>query len=53
MSQYNPSLTETDAASITLPRPPRKLRGIPLVATWAILIAAPWVVIYHVTKLVF
>ena len=52
MSQYNPPLTELDAA-IAAPGPARKLRGLPLVATWAILIAAPWVVIYHAAKLVF
>lgn len=28
-----------------------KLRGIPLVATWVALTAAPWVAIYHLVQL--
>ena len=32
--------------------PTAKLRGIPLIATWAALIAAPWAVIYGAMSLV-
>ncbi|WP_167525318.1 hypothetical protein [Roseomonas genomospecies 6] len=55
MSQYTPAVgsTETVAFPLPLPKPARKLRGLPLVAVWGGLIAAPWVILYQAAKLVF
>ena len=51
MAQYIPTLDPIDGASSSEERSAKKLTGLPLVATWAVLIAAPWVVIYQVAKL--
>ncbi|UKJ77116.1 hypothetical protein [Azospirillum brasilense] len=57
MSQYNPAVGTTETASfplpLTAPAPAKKLRGLPLVALWGGLIAAPWVILYQATKLMF
>ncbi|MBK4719443.1 hypothetical protein JJL56_11220 [Azospirillum sp. YIM DDC1] len=57
MSQYNPAVGTTETVSfpppLTAPAPAKKLRGLPLVALWGGLIAAPWVVLYQAAKLVF
>ena len=50
MSQYIPTLDPPDSASSSEERKAKKLTGLPLVATWAVLIAAPWVVIYQVVQ---
>ncbi|CAO3458143.1 hypothetical protein [Azospirillum argentinense] len=59
MSQYNPAVGTTETVSFPLPltapapAPAKKLRGLPLIALWGGLIAAPWVVLYQAAKLVF
>lgn len=57
MSQYNPAVGTTETVSfpppLSAPAPAKKLRGLPLVALWGGLIAAPWVVLYQAAKLVF
>ncbi|CAO3455952.1 hypothetical protein [Azospirillum argentinense] len=55
MSQYNPAVGTTETVSFPLPlaAPAKKLRGLPLVALWGGLIAAPWVILYQAAKLVF
>ncbi len=61
MSQYNPAVGpavgpaagSTETVAFPLPKPARKLRGLPLVAVWGGLIAAPWVILYQASKLVF
>lgn len=50
MSQYIPTLDPIDSASSCDERKVKRLTGVPLVATWAVLIAAPWVVIYQVVR---
>lgn len=50
MSQYIPTLDPIDSASSSGDRKVKKMTGLPLVATWAVLIAAPWVVIYQVVR---
>ncbi|MBP2292451.1 hypothetical protein [Azospirillum rugosum] len=52
MSQYIPTLDPIDSTSSRDERTVKKLTGMPLVATWAVLIAAPWVVIYQVVQFV-
>lgn len=53
MSQFNPAVRPNDGVSFVVLPKTEKMRGLPLVATWAALIAAPWVVIYGVATLVF
>ncbi|GAA4254570.1 hypothetical protein [Azospirillum formosense] len=57
MSQFNPAVGTTETVSfplpLTAPAPAKKLRGLPLVALWGGLIAAPWVILYQAAKLVF
>ncbi|TWA72845.1 hypothetical protein FBZ82_102446 [Azospirillum brasilense] len=57
MSPYNPAVGTTETVSfplpLTAPAPAKKLRGLPLVALWGGLIAAPWVILYQAAKLVF
>ncbi|MDQ2101108.1 hypothetical protein [Azospirillum isscasi] len=53
MSPYNPAVVSTETVVFPTPAPARKLRGLPLVALWSGLIAAPWIVLYQAAKLVF
>lgn len=53
MSQFHSAIRPTEALRFTPDAGSRKMQGIPLVATWAVLVAAPWAAIYGVVKLVF
>lgn len=53
MSQFIPTADPIDAVPSFRKTNTKKMTGVPLVATWTVLVAAPWVVIYQVAKLVF
>ena len=50
MSQFNTAIRSSDAF---VPEPAEKMRGLPLVATWAVLITAPWAAFYGLVQLAF
>lgn len=57
MSQFNPAVPSNDdasfAASSAIASRAEKMRGLPLVAVWAVLVAAPWAAICGVAALLF
>jgi hypothetical protein len=53
MTHGIPSITPSVFASPIAKPEERKLRGLPCVLLWAVALAAPWLVIYQITTLLY
>ncbi|MBP2316869.1 hypothetical protein [Azospirillum soli] len=53
MSQYIQAAEPIGHVSSFVAPAQKRLAGMPLVATWMLLVSAPWVAIYQLAKLVF